>query len=456
MLAVAGKPLPSGVLIISAGALAVPVLAGVVAPEWVTDEVAIFAWLTALVPAFLLAYDRGWRGALLALGLGVAVLVGVLVTLQLSGAREPSWDLLLGLVVAYIIVCLGIGVVTELLHRSRREVQRQVITDPLTDLPNRRHAEFALDQAFAMAERLEIPLCVALFDVDHFKSFNDRFGHAAGDEVLRTFADVLRTSTRRMNVSARFGGEEFISILSDADVAGAEEFVGRVREGLKKAPQSWGPVTVSCGLAAYEKGMGAPDFLVAAADRAMYAAKDAGRDRVVVAETGQGFVSGTPPVPSRGVSPAVEAEVGGVSPAVEPEVGVVATQPVAQSRTILLVDDDDEVRKLVVKILRSVDYSVIEADDPLGALDLLGPAGAEIDLLITDVMMPGMSGLTLADKASSLRPGLRVLYMSGYIHGPVSWPGASGMLTDFVVKPFAPDGLLEKVEFLLAKSAASV
>ena len=114
-------------------------------------------------------------------------------------------NLLLGVVVGYVAIALGIGWLAERLHRDRDEVEDMAFTDILTHLPNRRHATAFLQNEFAAAERGRL-LSVVLFDLDGFKEFNYRHGHQAGDDALGAFADILTRLTRRMNLSARFGG----------------------------------------------------------------------------------------------------------------------------------------------------------------------------------------------------------------------------------------------------------
>ncbi len=400
--------------------------------------------MTALVPAFLFAYYKGWRGASVALALGMAVLTGAQIALLLLGLSEPNWNVLLGLVVVYMATCLGLGTFAELLHRARHDAEQQALTDVLTGLPNRRHSLIVLEGAFAAAER-GVHLCVALFDLDRFKRFNDDYGHEVGDEVLKTFAGVLKACTRRMNLSARFGGEEFISVLTDADSEGALVFAERVRQDLKAVELPWGPITVSCGVAAYEKGMGTADFLVAAADRAMYAAKEGGRDRVVLASSDA----------ARTLEQASAAPEARATIAADPPASAMPAPRTDGAQTIMIVDDDDRLRESLTEALRDLDYGVIEVGSPLTALDLLRHPGLHVDLLITDVMMPEMSGITLVEKVSEQRPGLPVLYMSGYIHGEVTWSGVPGSVTDFIEKPLSLELLEEKVEELIEIGAPS-
>ena len=281
----APKSVPPQALALSLLTLAVPTLSSFLAPEWMTGDDGVLLWLTALIPAFLLAFYKGWRGVSVAMALGMAVLTSVHIALLLLGLPEPDWSLLLGVVAVYVGVCLGLGTFSDLLHRARRDAERLALTDHLTELPNRRYAILVLERAYATALRGAVrdPFCVALFDIDNFGDFNDRYGHAVGDGVLKVFAEVLNEYTRKMDLSSRFGGEEFLSVLLGGGEEGALVFAERIRQSVKELELSWGPITVSCGVAAFSEEMGTIEELLAAADEALYAAKRGGRDRVVLA-----------------------------------------------------------------------------------------------------------------------------------------------------------------------------
>jgi diguanylate cyclase (GGDEF)-like protein len=158
--------------------------------------------------------------------------------------------------------------------------------DELTGLGNRRHLEQRLPLLLDVAQEHDLPLTVALIDLDHFKQINDRFGHAVGDRVLEVVAQKLRENTRSSDVLARIGGEEFLVVFAEMTVAHALEVCERLR--IRVAEHAWGDVaeglsaTLSIGLAQappYESGA-----LFDQADRAMYRAKHSGRNRVSVAE----------------------------------------------------------------------------------------------------------------------------------------------------------------------------
>ena len=174
--------------------------------------------------------------------------------------------------------------------RLHRLVERQANTDGLTELPNRRHFEEALDVELSRAERFGGSLALILGDLDDFKQVNDRYGHQAGDDVLQTFADILRATVREIDLPARYGGEEFAVLLPQTDLDGAHELAERLRRALAARPMSTHPgglvaVTASFGVAAFPDAP-TPAALFASADEALYRAKRAGKNCVVSADAG--------------------------------------------------------------------------------------------------------------------------------------------------------------------------
>ncbi|HSK16047.1 MAG TPA: diguanylate cyclase [Gaiellaceae bacterium] len=174
--------------------------------------------------------------------------------------------------------------------RLHRLVERQASTDGLTELPNRRQFEEALEAEISRAERFGGGVALVVADLDDFKQVNDRHGHQAGDEVLRTFADILRRTVREIDLPARYGGEEFSVLLPQTDLEGAHNLAERLRRSLAGRPMTAGrgqlvAVTASFGVAAFPAAP-TPAALFAAADEALYRAKRAGKNCVMAADAG--------------------------------------------------------------------------------------------------------------------------------------------------------------------------
>jgi diguanylate cyclase (GGDEF)-like protein/PAS domain S-box-containing protein len=170
----------------------------------------------------------------------------------------------------------------------RRKLREQATRDPLTGLFNRRHLEDSLSRELHRARRMKSPLCIAMLDLDHFKRFNDTFGHQAGDLLLRELGQVLREKLRKSDIACRYGGEEFMIVMPDSSIADTCQRVEEIRVLVKKLEIRYGEqllstITLSAGIAGTREhgGVTMREFLHAA-DTALYAAKQAGRDRVVV------------------------------------------------------------------------------------------------------------------------------------------------------------------------------
>ena len=153
---------------------------------------------------------------------------------------------------------------------------RQARTDELTALPNRRAWDEAIQREMSRAERTEQPLCVALLDLDHFKAYNDHYGHQAGDAHLRRTAAAWRRELRTVDVLARYGGEEFGVLLPNCEIDEARQVVDRVRGSTPNGE------TASAGVVQFD-GVESGAELITRADQALYAAKDAGRGVTVPA-----------------------------------------------------------------------------------------------------------------------------------------------------------------------------
>jgi diguanylate cyclase (GGDEF)-like protein/PAS domain S-box-containing protein len=172
-------------------------------------------------------------------------------------------------------------------EQANHRLERLAATDPLTGLANRRafmaQFENALDRHAATGRWL----CLLLIDIDHFKAFNDRFGHPAGDDALSRVAAAMTGSLGESGIVARHGGEEFAVLLPETDPEAGYALAERLRCDIARLRNLPAPVTISIGLGPCPPGSGQDDIaraeLIALADRALYAAKAAGRNRVVTA-----------------------------------------------------------------------------------------------------------------------------------------------------------------------------
>ena len=174
----------------------------------------------------------------------------------------------------------------EHLARANAELQRVAVTDALTGLHNRRNVETLLHDMFEHSIRLNEPLACAMFDIDHFKSVNDTYGHQAGDAVLEQLAGILEATAREIDKVGRYGGEEFIVLLPGAGLDDAVTFAERTRQQVESHTFTFegGSLrrTISGGVAAFpHPRIAHREALVKAADDALYVSKELGRNRVV-------------------------------------------------------------------------------------------------------------------------------------------------------------------------------
>jgi len=167
------------------------------------------------------------------------------------------------------------------MEESHANLQIRSLTDALTGILNRGGLQQRLIDEVGRAMRHGTPLALMLLDVDRFKSYNDSFGHPAGDQVLATIAELLQQSARSYDAVARYGGEEFAVLLPNTSSQGAAVLAERFRRAVQRNAWPNSPVTISIGTASLESGMNSGAELLAAADAALYRAKETGRNRCV-------------------------------------------------------------------------------------------------------------------------------------------------------------------------------
>jgi two-component system, sensor histidine kinase LadS len=260
-----------------------------------------------LLVAFL-SWRRGSRPAgwfLIAWGL-LEVMTIWTAGKSLVGEAEPLlfYGLPLSMVAAAILVALGVADRLREQRVALSDAERRAQTDPLTGVLNRRSLIERLHAACVRAQARGLPIALLFIDLDHFKAINDTRGHLAGDACLRAVIEPIQKELRLSDVIGRYGGEEFVVILSSADASAAQAIAQRIRErveGLEVA--GFGPpirLTCSIGVAASDALGVWGQELVASADAAVYAAKNAGRNQVHVA------VAEPVPAPASGGKPSLE------------------------------------------------------------------------------------------------------------------------------------------------------
>lgn len=175
-------------------------------------------------------------------------------------------------------------------HKKAEVYQRMSLTDPLTGLPNRRYLEDRLFEEVERSKRHGTPLAFMIIDVDRFKTYNDAYGHANADRVLVKTAQLLRQSVRAIDMSARYGGDEFCIALPETDLAAAGRIAERLRKTVSETEyrseqdELMGRVTISIGVSSFSPTRQSPHSIMETADRALYQAKTRGRNCVAVYE----------------------------------------------------------------------------------------------------------------------------------------------------------------------------
>lgn len=279
-------------------------------------------------------------------------------------------------------VLLDIGMA---MHGYQAQMEHLAFYDALTDLPNRCLFLDRLRRALAAAKRHGGAVAVLFVDLDLFKSVNDRLGHAAGDRLLQATARRLRDGVRSSDTVARFGGDEFVVLLTDVDEAGAAALAAKLSGALAEPFEAEGQalcLTASIGVAIAPGDGDDAEVLLCRADEAMYRAKARGRNTITF--YGADMMERATPTP-----------------------------PESPVRTLLLVDDEEYVLSSLLRLLRKEGYRIHKTTSALAALELLGrePVG----VIVSDYAMPEMTGTEFLRRAKHLRPDSVCLMLSGSI-----------------------------------------
>ncbi len=300
--------------------------------------------------------------------------------------------------------------------------------DALTGLPNRRAFDEHLDSILGDPASDGRDVCLTLVDLDDFKRVNDEEGHPAGDATLREMSRVLLRCLRADEEAFRIGGDEFALVLDGADAAGSW-LVGRVHTALARRRRGRTLPSVSAGVASARVGEATKEELLRRADAALYAAKRAGKNRVVVYGVG---VEATAQIEPRVSSPPPEAA--GTN-------GLPVTGSNQRGLRVLLVDDDPGLRTLLRTTFEIIDIEVEEAKDAADAAERIEARAP--DVIVLDVAMPGLDGISFCRglKAEPATSAIPVVLLTGLAETGEE-AGADAVLR----KPFSPLELLSTIE----------
>lgn len=260
------------------GSVLVGLLICFAGPEASAAYALYFAWVVIAAANYLSRTVTAIHG-LIAIGVYA-------IAIQIAGPGQAPPGLRLAMLAGTAAVAAG--VMAGLAAQVREFVSRledDARTDPLTGLDNRRALREQFERELARTKRTRRPMSLIVLDLDHFKAFNDAFGHLAGDDALKRVARIIDDVTRSIEITARIGGEEFAVVAPDTDEAGAIALAERVRIAIASEFSGARPLlTMSGGIAVHRPAMRTPRDLFAAADRALYDAKAGGRNRVEVDE----------------------------------------------------------------------------------------------------------------------------------------------------------------------------
>lgn len=247
---------------------------------WLTIKVfsQVSFWPLLIAPIVLSAWFFYEAGAI------VAVLASALLLVQVSPENPGS---VMVAVTAFTLLGLGLGWGQRRQKIAHRRTLRSSLTDPLTGLYNYGYLMEALDRELHRVDRYGGMVTLIIMDIDHFKSFNDRYGHQAGNEALKALGAVLKREKRVSDIVARYGGEEFVMLIPSDEESGLEtgnrlrQAIARIQVPVDEARTAG--MTVSIGVANYPHSARSKEELLARADQLLYASKRNGRDQVSVA-----------------------------------------------------------------------------------------------------------------------------------------------------------------------------
>jgi len=310
------------------------------------------------------------------------------------------------------------------------------IRDSVTGVFNRRHLEAQLEHAWKMAERYNYTMGVAIVDLDHFKQINDNFGHVAGDQVLREFAELLKHTVRSTDIIGRYGGDEFVVILSKLEgraIGGfGERLLNAVRQHVFCDKTLRLPISCTLGVATSEQLEDPRDALglLQLADYALYAAKRAGRNRQAI---------WSPDLPATQAT-------GTAGPEVKPEPASTAATASQPKGRVLMVDDDELLCKHTALVLTKLGYEAVTVQTGDAARAKVAAQPGYFDVALVDLKLGPENGLQVLDDLHAKEPFLAHIIITGYASLDNAVASLRHGAFDFAQKPIAAEHLGTLIE----------
>ncbi|MDO9542856.1 MAG: diguanylate cyclase [Kiritimatiellia bacterium] len=304
-------------------------------------------------------------------------------------------------------------------------MQSLAVRDELTGLNNRRSFENEIRRAWQLSQRYRYPIGLLMMDLDKFKSLNDNYGHMIGDAVLKEFALILESIARRTDVLARYGGDEFAVILTNANTEQTKAFAQRLRDAVAnhvfcedRYPLQ---MSVSIGAAGSDHpGIDKESDLLSLADRACYLAKESGKGKIGTAdEISRGEESVTSP---------------DSMPVAEP------TMPAKQGQ-IMIIDDEPIIGSMFEKMLTPSGFTMLTETNPRRALERIREMPDQIDVALIDLKMPEMNGIDVIKAIKAMAPEIVCIVLTGFVSVDNTIAAIRAGAYDFMQKPVNFDEL---------------
>jgi len=329
----------------------------------------------------------------------------------------------------------------ESLEELNKRLERMAVLDVMTDLPNHRAFQERLSYEVKKAHRHGRMFSLLLIDVDNFKSYNDRFGHPAGDVLLTQLARIMRECVREVDLPARYGGEEFAIILPETDKYGGAVVAERLRAKVSDFPFRHRQVTVSVGVADFPTDAADGGTLVTCSDQAMYYAKTHGKNAICLWRS---HLDG-PVEPAHSNDDVDTAAAHNGFEDSESDTG-------GRGLRILLVEEDALTLAMLHEALTDLGHTVHAIHKPQEALTAAAHMTSNFDIILADLAQPDHSGFDFRTQMRGLCPTVPVIFLSSYADQEILRKVHEEPFSELVGKPFQLTGLDSLMSHLVAQS----